>query len=470
MQPTHTTRPLAVYGRVSARKDREDESYHSPTEQQAKARAYAESKGYTTDGWFFDEDVSGGVHPEKRPEMARLLEAVRSGEVGGIVAGWLDRLSREPSHGEWLIKEVTKHGGVVLAPDIPEDITSAAGRMTFGQLLLVARFIRDTARERFTLSKIGSIRSGVPVSQAPVGYRRIMDGPSGDPKDRRLELDPETAPVVREMFEKRAQGVSRDQLHKLLVERTGRSWAREAVRVILTNPIYKTGRLRYQLDKQDESSWIESDWQAEPVVTEATWQAAQIEPLRKPQRSKDPNNPWLLTGFAKDTETGYNLKPHQQGAHKPNGPYRYYVGDRNGSKTRASAPKLEAWVLEQLLTFGGTQLKTVESGPKLGPLEAAVEEARVRFETFNTPETEDAYGPELFRAEIKKRRLTYESALAALGRALADGATASTTELEDLKGKWETMTVLARKQLLGRWIAYVRVGGKTPDEWEIVWR
>ena len=35
-------------------------------------------------------------------------------------------------------------------------------------------------------------------------------------------------------------------------------------------------------------------------------------------------------GFAKDAETGYNLKPHQQGAGKPNGPYRYYVGDRNG--------------------------------------------------------------------------------------------------------------------------------------------
>ena len=122
--------------------------------------------------------------------MHRLLEAVRAGEVGGICAGWLDRLSREPSHGEWLVKEVLKHGGVVIAPDIPQDITSASGRMTFRMLLDVAAFIRDTARERFTISKIGSIRSGVPVSQAPVGYRRICDG-SGevDRKDRRLGLD-----------------------------------------------------------------------------------------------------------------------------------------------------------------------------------------------------------------------------------------------------------------------------------------
>ena len=280
MTKSLTTKPLAVYARVSDRKDREDKSYHSPQEQEERARAHAESRGYTTDGFFYDESVSGGVHPEERPEMHRLLEAVRAGEVGGICAGWLDRLSREPSHGEWLVKEVLKHGGVVIAPDIPQDITSASGRMTFRMLLDVAAFIRDTARERFTISKIGSIRSGVPVSQAPVGYRRICDG-SGevDRKDRRLELDTETAPVVEEMFKLRAQGVGRGQLHKLLVERTRHKWAREAVRVILANPIYKTGRLRYQLNKQDATSWIESEWAATPVVSEALWEAAQKEPL-----------------------------------------------------------------------------------------------------------------------------------------------------------------------------------------------
>src|SRR5690242_329500 len=128
---------IGIYVRVSRKGDREDDRFHSPKEQAERAKALLEAKGYVAGPIFEDIDVSGATPPDERPAMSRLLAELDAGKLTGIAAFSLDRLSREPAHGDQLIKRVTKAGGIVLTPDIPDAIDSPTGEFTFGMLLQV---------------------------------------------------------------------------------------------------------------------------------------------------------------------------------------------------------------------------------------------------------------------------------------------------------------------------------------------
>lgn len=92
-----TTQRVGIYVRVSRKGDREDDRFHSPKEQAERAAALAVAKGFTPGPVFEDIDVSGATAPAKRPAMDRLLKAIEAGELAGIAAFSLDRLSREPA-------------------------------------------------------------------------------------------------------------------------------------------------------------------------------------------------------------------------------------------------------------------------------------------------------------------------------------------------------------------------------------
>src|SRR5688572_3046753 len=97
------TAPIGIYVRVSRKGDREDDRFHSPKEQEERARGIVEGRGYTPGPVYADIDVSGATPPAKRPAMGELLGRVKAGQLGGIAAYSLDRLSREPSHGDELV-------------------------------------------------------------------------------------------------------------------------------------------------------------------------------------------------------------------------------------------------------------------------------------------------------------------------------------------------------------------------------
>src|SRR5581483_1541383 len=150
---------------------------------------------------------------------------------------WIDRFSRDAAQAYDLLRAFEEAGGRVYAPEAPEDVSTPEGELQLGMFLLVAQYQRKRARAGFERAKERSIRAGVPVADPPIGYRRG--------EDRRLEVDPETAPVVRELFERRARGAGWGELSQFLAEATGRPWTRQAVPHILSNRLYATGRLEY---------------------------------------------------------------------------------------------------------------------------------------------------------------------------------------------------------------------------------
>jgi DNA invertase Pin-like site-specific DNA recombinase len=443
--------PIGIYVRVSRKGDREDERFHSPAEQAERARALAVAKGYVPGPVFEDIDVSGGTAPAERPAMGELLAGINRGELGGIAAYSLDRLSRDPAHGDALVKRVTKAGGVLLTPDMPEAIDSPTGEFTFGMLLQVAKLYRSTAGARFASSKERAIRAGIPVSTVPVGYRQKAD--------RSLEPDPATAPAVRKVFERRAAGAGWTEIANILGEATGRKWSLPGARGVLANRLYATGRLEY--------GDIVADVEAGALVDEPLWHAAQRNSGPRPKRH--PNSKWTLPGLARCAACGYALTiwtgakrrrdsrgdwvdvPYEQRAR------RYRCRNRNCTEqANANANDLERLVALQTFSVGD-ELATRAEAPDLGALEDAVAVAERRLEQVLAPEARDALG-DLWAADVKARRTERDAALTALGEARQDaGVLATEFRLRDV---WDGLSTTDRRAALALFWKEIRVGRK----------
>jgi site-specific DNA recombinase len=446
--------PVGIYVRVSRKGDREDERFHSPTEQAERASSLATAKGFTPGPVFSDIDVSGATPPAERPAMRGILEAIDRGELAGIAAFSLDRLSREPAHGDQLVKRVTKAGGVILTPDIPEAIDSPTGEFTFGMLLQVAKLYRSQARARFASAQERAILAGIPVGRCPVGYRLR--------EDRRLELDPETAPVVRELFERWTAGAGRTALARRLDEATGKTWSCQAVDKIIRNRLYVTGRLEY--------GEVVSEWQADPIVDEPLWHAAQ-RPRRRLREARNPDGAWLLTGLARCGTCWHSLAPRStRGRASSTKLFRYYVCTNRSCETRpavrASAPKLEQWVRDFAFQLLGSKIAEAETeAVDLAPLADAVAKSETRLEQALAPEAQDALG-ERWAATVKERRAAHEAALAALGEARQSEGRRDEDAIVDLKERWQDMTPGEQREALSLYaINYVEVRGPKPSDW-----
>lgn len=132
----------------------------------------AASKGFAVGDVVTDLDVSGAKHPLERPGMARALEEIKAGRAGGIVAHDLFRITREPAHGAWLAEEISAADGVMLAPDLGEDIMSPVGEFAFAVYLDVGKLYRRQVGERFETVKRNAAREGIRIGAPLLGYTK----------------------------------------------------------------------------------------------------------------------------------------------------------------------------------------------------------------------------------------------------------------------------------------------------------
>jgi site-specific DNA recombinase len=428
------TPPLIAYVRVSRQGDREDGRFHSPTEQDERARAFAASKDLAVGATVQDIDVSGGVHPRDRPGMAHALEEIRAGRAGGLVAFTLDRLSRDPNHGDWLVREVTSHGGIVTTPDMPDSIDTPTGEFTFGMLLGVARLYRRTAAERLMSAKERATRSGILVSKhVPLGYTRD--------EQRRMVLDPETAPIVSELFERRIAGVSWQELTRFLDDRTDRTWSRSAVRHMLASPIYRTGRI--------EANGIVSEFEAGAIVDDGTWFAAQRPKSVSDGRTR--KGKWLLSGLLRCDSCGRALTPWRPA--KGRGKARRYRCVQAGCEERVS---VAAEAVEERVTAEAfaADLKLIARQPEavdLTALEESLAMAESRLDQMLAPEAQDALG-DAWPATAKQRREERDEAARVLGEARADaGVAGNGGKVLRLGHVWDDLDPIQQREAL-RWV------------------
>ncbi|GMA50192.1 serine recombinase [Alicyclobacillus contaminans] len=246
--------------------------------------ALAKKYRYGIDDVF--EEVVSGERIIDRPEMQQLLYNVRDGKFDAVLCMDIDRLGRGNMVDQGLIQDTFKSSGTLiitprkvydLQDELDEEWSEFEAFMARRELKIITRRLQRGRR--------GSAAEGKSISRKPpYGYLRD--------ESLRLYPDPETAPVVRQIFQWAADGDGMTKISKRLMDMgiptpSGRKvWDRRMIHEILTNPVYHGhivwGRMKYQKAergyirmKQDESEWIVHENAHEALVDKETWERYQ---------------------------------------------------------------------------------------------------------------------------------------------------------------------------------------------------
>lgn len=314
---------FAFYGRVSTEDQQDPES--SKQWQLHRSRGLIEPAGGVVVEEFFDIAQSRSLPWKRRPEAARLLDALARPDRGfeAVVIGEPQRAFYGNQFG--LTFPVFTHYGVALwVPEVGGAIDPGSEAhdlvmMLFGGMSKGER-TRIKTRVRTAMSAQASLQGRFLGGRPPYGYRLADAGPHPNPQKatdgkrlHQLEPDPVTAPIVQRIFDDYLAGRGCYAIAERLTadgipspsgydrarnpHRHGLAWGKSAVRAILRNPRYtgfevwaKQRREEVLLDVDDvgaghqtvmrwngEELWV---WSAEPahaaIVSKEIFDAAQV--------------------------------------------------------------------------------------------------------------------------------------------------------------------------------------------------
>lgn len=156
-------------------------------------------------GRIFAEKVSG-ADKDGRPELQRMLDHVRPGDVVHVTK--LDRLARSAKDALEIADQLrSKQAGLVVHDLGNLDITSDVGRMVYTVLAAVAEMERNRIRERQ--------REGIERAKAEGRYKGRPEALSKQQRAKAREMVAQRIPKARVAKE---LGISRTTLYKALAQ------------------------------------------------------------------------------------------------------------------------------------------------------------------------------------------------------------------------------------------------------------
>lgn len=205
--------PVIAYIRVSRLGGREGDSFLSPELQEQACLREAEKNGLIIIDTYEELDASGG--DSSRPLWNKAIERIERGEAKGLVVWNLSRFSRSTVDALSALERIEKAGGALYSASGDVGDNSPSGKLTRTVFLGLAQMERERAREGFAAAQRAAIERGIPVAaHTPLGYMR-------DPNTRRDLVDPRWAPVIKGIFERRAEGWSFEKIAAWFVEQGG---------------------------------------------------------------------------------------------------------------------------------------------------------------------------------------------------------------------------------------------------------
>lgn len=251
--------------------------------QEKECRALCRREGWNVAEVIVDNDVSA-YSGKRRPGYERLLQGLKAGSWGAVVAWHPDRLHRSPKELEGFIdvidaakaKVSTVSAGVV-------DLSTATGRMTARIVGAVARQQSEQAAERIRSKHRELAENGHPAGGGtrPFGY--LPD---------RVTRHPVEAPLVEQAARaildgQTLRGVTRDWQDRGVPTVSGRPWTTTVVRRILTSA--RSAGVREHGGKRYPGTW-------EPLLDEMTWRRVRAVLLDPARRVNHAPRSYLLTG------------------------------------------------------------------------------------------------------------------------------------------------------------------------------
>ncbi len=152
----------ALYARCSTLDKGQD-----PELQLAPLRDYCQKRGLIIVGEYGDNGISGSK--SNRPQLDRLLQAVRKSQIDLIVVWKLDRFGRSLKQLVMALEELSSLGVGFISYQDNLDLTTPQGRLMFHIIGAMAEFERELIRERVKVGLENARRKGKRLGRKPVG-------------------------------------------------------------------------------------------------------------------------------------------------------------------------------------------------------------------------------------------------------------------------------------------------------------
>jgi len=206
--------------------------------QRALGEKYAKEKGLRiVKAWAVDESAS---KEEDRKHFFEMIELVKERGIKHVIFDKVDRACRGLKSAVQIEELIDKHG--VKFHFTREHLIIDSGsppqeKLRFYLGMILGKYYIDNLKTEVHKGLEARLQAGLWNGLAPIGYRNVKVG-----KEQRAVVvpDPETAPVIREIFLLYATGnYSYDALSKIIREKTPRkSCTRRAMEDLICNPFY----------------------------------------------------------------------------------------------------------------------------------------------------------------------------------------------------------------------------------------
>ena len=273
-------------------------------------------------GTYIDNGISGTTF--KRPEFQRMLDDISAGSIDCVIVKDLSRLGRNIiDTGFYIERFFPEHKirFIAVNDDIDTDnLKSNDSLMICLKNIINEAYALDIGKKIKTQAR-QAMREGQYVSARPrYGYLK-------DPNDcHKLIVNPETAPVVKMIFEWFVGGMSTTEICLNLTEKNiptpsiygynkgyitsqksvgQNSWTSRTVRNILEQEIYtgklvqgKTDTIAHKQTPRDKSEWIVVENTHEAIISQELFDKAQVRlALLKNKHSQKTSTPYTENLF-----------------------------------------------------------------------------------------------------------------------------------------------------------------------------
>ena len=306
-------RRAIVYARVSS-KEQEKEGFSIPS-QLKLLRDYANKEGFTIVNEYVDVETAKRAGRTGFDEMVGFLKEQPPGDAGcrTVLAEKTDRLYRNIR--DWVtLDDLDLEVHFVKENCIVSADSRSSEKFVHGIKVLMAKQYVDNLGEETKKGMVEKAEEGIWPSFAPLGYRNV-EGADGK---KRIEVDPEMAPIVKRLFERYASGEYSLQDVTDMAGEEGLRY-RKSGRALYASAIYRTLQKRIY--------YGEFDWDGkrytgshEPLVTRETYERVQgvLAEHRGRKRGLKARQ-WAFQGLVSCGHCGCALTPERK-----KGRYVYY--------------------------------------------------------------------------------------------------------------------------------------------------